>query len=451
MKMKIQLKQIAFTGIIFAMAVSSAFAQCKGGWPEDKKTAEEKVAVFSDAVRQGSAAFDDLKVREAIRWMIANAPKWNTKLYVDAATVYDGLATKETDPTKKKIFVDSLMIIYDLRLQNCGDEVNVLNRKAGANVKHNINNKEKAKELLAQFDRVYEISGNIVNDNNLEAYMSVIYVNFIAFKGSLTDEQILSRYDKLSAVIDAKIAKAQTENKAGDVEKYKKIKANVDDKLIKMVKVDCKFVKANLEPKFKANPKDVALAKKIFKFMLEDNCADDPLWLEAAMAIHEVEKDCGLAKNLGKRLIGTDLAKAETFFKEAQNLCTSPEDKSDVLVLLGAVEVKKSNPRGARELFRQSLTANPNNKDAYEKIGDLYMNAGDDCAKRVSKAEDRLVYLAAYDMYAKAGNQTKMNHARAQFPSVTELFEMNWKDGEKKTISNCWVGETVTLRTRGKE
>lgn len=449
--MKIQLKQLAFTGIAFAMAVSSAFAQCKGGWPEDKKTAEEKVAVFSDAVRQGPAAFDDLKVRGAIHWMIANAPKWNTKLYVDAATIYDGLATKETDATKKKMFIDSLMIIYDLRLQNCGDEVNVLNRKAGAFVKYNINNKEKAPELLAMFDRVYEISGNNVNDNNLEAYISVIYVNFLINKGSLTEEQILNRYDRLSAVIDAKLKVETEKNNAAGIEKYKKIKANVDDKLIKMVKVDCKFVKANLEPKFKANPKDIALAKKIFKFMLEDNCADDPLWLEAAMAIHEVEKDCGLAKNLGKRLIATDLSRAEEFFKEAQTLCTGAEDKSEISILLGAVEAKKGNPRGARDLFRQALASNPNNKDAYEKIGDLYMNAGDACTLRKSKAEDRLIYIAAYEMYIKSGNQTKVGHARAQMPSVTELFELNWKEGEKKTISHCWVGETVTLRTRGKE
>ncbi|MFN7602601.1 MAG: tetratricopeptide repeat protein, partial [Bacteroidota bacterium] len=62
-----------------------------------------------------------------------------------------------------------------------------------------------------------------------------------------------------------------------------------------------------------------------------------------------------------------------------------------------------------------------------------------------------LVYIAAFDMYAKSGNQQKINAARAQFPSVTELFELNWKEGEKKTISQCWVGETVTLRTRGKE
>ena len=54
-------------------------------------------------------------------------------------------------------------------------------------------------------------------------------------------------------------------------------------------------------------------------------------------------------------------------------------------------------------------------------------------------------------MYAKAGVQDKMKSARGQFPSVTELFELNWKDGETKRIEKCWVGETVTLRTRGKE
>lgn len=78
------------------------------------------------------------------------------------------------------------------------------------------------------------------------------------------------------------------------------------------------------------------------------------------------------------------------------------------------------------------------------------MGSFKDCSKQVSLAEDRLVYIAAYEMYAKSGNQQKMAQARGQFPSVTELFELNWKEGETKSIS-CWVGETVVLRTRGKE
>ncbi len=452
------LKQVALGLALIASTSLSAVAQCKQQiWPTDppaRAKAEECVAIFGDAVRQGHFR----SATAALQWMMTNAPKWNTKLYVDAATAYDGLATQEKDPAKKKVLVDSLMLIYDMRLTNCGDEVNVLNRKAAANVKFNINNKEKAAELLTMYDRVYEISSNAVNDNNLEAYISVIYVNFLVQKNlpeaqkTLTEEQIMARYDKLTGVLDAKIAKAQQENKTADVDKYKAIKVNVDDKLAKMVPINCAFVKKNLEPRFRQNPSDVALAKKIFQFMLNDKCTDDPLWIEATEVVHKASPDFALAKVLGAKYLQLkNFDKALPLLNEALTLATTPADKGEINILLGDSENQKGNKQAAREFYRKAIAADPANKDGYEKIGDLYYFAFAECSRKQSLAEDRLVYIAAYDMYAKAGKQDKMKSARSQFPSVTELFELNWKEGETKKIDKCWVGETVTLRTRGKE
>ncbi len=448
------LKQFTLGLCMALLTTTSAFSQCKElKWPENKSKAEECVAIFGDAVKQqnfrGATA--------SIQWMLTNAPNWNTKLYVDASSAYDGLATKETDAAKKKVLVDSLMIIYDLRIKNCGDEVNVLNRKAASNAKFNINSKDKSVELLTMFDRVYEISGNNVNDNNLEAYISVIYANFITQKSlpeaqkTLTEDQILSRYDKLSNVIDAKIRKAESENKAADVDKYKRIKANVDDKLSKMVTINCAFVKKNYEPRFKQNPTDIVLAKKIFQYMLLDKCTDDPLWLEAAELVHKTTPDFGLAKALGaKYLQAKKIDKALPLLNEALTLAKSPTEKADINVLIGDSENQNGNKSSARDYYRKAIAADPANKEGYEKIGDLYYFSFSECSKKSSLAEDRLVYIAAYEMYARAGNQQKMNSTKAQFPSVTELFELNWKEGEPKKIT-CWVGETVTLRTRGKE
>ncbi len=449
------LKQIVLGLALAASSSLTAVAQCKQQiWPEQKAKAEECVAVFGDAVKQGHYR----AATASLQWMMTNAPNWNTKLYVDAATAYDGLATQEKDPVKKKVLVDSLMLIYDLRLKNCGDEINVLNRKAGSNAKYNINNKEKGPELLALFDRVYEISGNNVNDNNLEAYISVIFANFLAQKSlpeaqkTLTEDQILGRYDKLIAVIDAKLKKAQEENKTADVDKYKSIKANVDDKLAKMVTINCAFVKKNLEPRFRQNPADVALAKKIFQFMLNDKCTDDPLWFEATEVVHKASPDFTLAKVLGaKYLQAKNFEKALPLLNEALTLASTPADKGEINILLGDNENQKGSKQAAREFYRKAIAADPANKDGYEKIGDLYYFSFAECSKKQSLAEDRLVYIAAYDMYAKSGNQEKMKAARGQFPSVTELFELNWKEGETKRIEKCWVGETVTLRTRGKE
>lgn len=425
---------------------TAALAQCKEfKWPENRSKADECVAVWGDAIKQGNYR----SATSSLQWMLTNAPNWNTKLYIDAADVYDKLADKETDPAKKKILVDSLLMLFDMRIKTCGDEANVLNRKAYASYKYNIKNKEKLAELLVLYDRVYEISGNNVSDGNLVAYLTTVKANQLAFK-NITDEQIFQRYDKIMTIIDAKTKAALSANKTADVDKLKSYKDAVDGLLISMVKVNCDFVRKNLGPKFKQNPDDLVIAKKIFNFMLQDKCTDDPLWLEAGEAIHRLspEKDYGLLKTLASRyVINGNLDKAEGLFKESLIVANNPQDKAEAQLYIGGIESKKGNYNAARDLYRQSVTSDPNNKEAWEKIGDLYYNSFDNCSKKQSLAEDRLVYIAAYEMYVKAGNSNLMSRAKAQFPSREEIFLLNWQAGSTQKVG-CWINETVILKTR---
>jgi len=446
-KMKMKMKS-SMLGLAFVFLGSvSALAQCKEvKWPENRSKAEESVAIYSDALKQGNyrAAIPGLQ------WMLANAPQWQTKLYIDGTEIYTKLATEEKDPAKKQVLVDSLMMLYDMRITNCGDEINVLNRKALYALSFNGQNKAKTAEVLALYDKVFELSGNNVLDNNLVPYMQAIQLN-VAILKNLSDEDILKRYDKISDIIDVKIKKAQAENKQDVVDRLRKSKSTIDDILIKLVKVDCDFVRKNLAPKFKQTPNDIALAKKIFQFMFTGGCVEDPLWLEAAEVVHKDSPDYGLAKNMGLIYAKNgNMDRAEALINEASSLAATPAQKSESFILQGDFAAQKGSKTAAREAYRKASSADPSNKEGYEKIGDLYMGSFKECSKQVSLAEDRLVYIAAYEMYAKAGDQQKMAQARGQFPSVTELFELNWKEGETKSIS-CWVGETVVLRTRGKE
>lgn len=429
-----------------AGAHTKVAAQCKEmKWPEDRKKADECVAVWGDALKQGNYR----SATSSIQWMLTNAPNWNTKLYIDAADIYDKLADKEADAAKKKVLVDSLMWIYDMRIKSCGDEANVLNRKVYAMYKYNIKNKEKLAELLALYDKVFELNGNKVSDGNLVAYLTTVKANQLAFK-NITEDQVFQRYDKIMSIADAKIKGYQETNKNDDVNKIKSYKDAIDGLLISMVNVNCDFVRKNLAPKFKANPNDLALAKKIFSFMLKDKCADDPLWLEAGEAIHKLnpEKDFGLAKALGAQYLRNgNTEKGEAFLKEALTMAPTPTDKGEVMLYLGGIEAKKGNYNGAREMFRQAAAADANNKDAWQQIGDLYYNSFDNCAKKQSIAEDRLVYLAAYDMYQRAGNAALMSRAKSQFPSREEIFLLNWAAGQSMKVG-CWINETVTLKTR---
>lgn len=443
MKMKSSILGVAF---VFLASVS-AFSQCKEvKWPENRSKAEESVAIYSDAMKLGNYRGSTA----GLRWMLTNAPQWQTKLYIDGTEIYNKLATAEKDPVKKQVLIDSLMLLYDMRVANCGDEINVLNRKAIYALSYNGQNKAKTAEVLALYDKVFELSGNNVLDNNLVAYMQAVQLN-VALLKNLSDEAILQRYDKISEIIDVKVKKALAENKQDVAERLKKNKSTIDDILVKLVKVDCDFVRKNLAPKFKQTPNDLVLAKKIFQFMFNGGCVEDPLWLQAAEVVHKDSPDYGLAKNMGLIYAKNgNMERAEALINESATLASTPSQKGESLILQGDFLAQKGNKSAARESYRKATAADPSGKEGYEKIGDLYMGSFKDCSKQISLAEDRLVYIAAYEMYAKAGNQQKMNQARGQFPSVTELFELNWKEGDTKSIS-CWVGETVVLRTRGKE
>ncbi|MEQ9230669.1 MAG: hypothetical protein RIF46_08290, partial [Cyclobacteriaceae bacterium] len=147
------------TGVMMLVFVASSLdsnGQCREfKWPEDKSKAEEKVALYGDALKQ-----KQYKAAAApFMWMLKNAPDWHVKLYIDGADIYDNLAEKETDPARKQVLVDSMLMMYDLRIKNCGDEVNVLNRKALYAYKYNVTKKETAKEVLDLFDKLFERGG----------------------------------------------------------------------------------------------------------------------------------------------------------------------------------------------------------------------------------------------------------------------------------------------------
>ena len=75
------------------------------------------------------------------------------------------------------------------------------------------------------------------------------------------------------------------------------------------------------------------------------------------------------------------------------------------------------------------------------------MSSFDDCKQLKSKVDDRAIYLIAYDMYQKAGNTRGMKSAEAQFPSISEMFELDLKEGQSITVG-CWINQSTTLRRR---
>ncbi|HNP17936.1 MAG TPA: hypothetical protein PKL31_05840 [Fulvivirga sp.] len=420
-------------GIAFSAQVGLVSAQCDDWkWPEDRSTAEEKNVLYTDALR--NSHFEAAK--KPHQWLLQHAPDLNTAIYINGEKIYKGLIESTKDEAKQQVYFDSLMLMYDMRMKYCGEEAAVIVRKAYESYRQNIRKKDELKNILDLFDKAYELNGNDLDYYVLLPYMSVVVYNAQYLK-NLSEEQILDRYDKIMGVIDYQIS--QDKNK----EKLLDYKGKVDGLLVKVVTVDCDFVRNNLGPKFKANPNDLKLAKKVFGFMLNGKCTDDPMWLEAGKRIQEKEPEYGLAKNIGVKLKGVNDAEAEKYFNQAISLTDDPSNKADMYIQLGTMR----SGSASRDFYRKALAADPTKKDAYTAIGYLYYQSAESCAGKTDIVKDRAVYLAAYDMFERAGNAKMMAAAKEQFPSKEEVFTYNYTAGDNITV-DCWIGETTVIRTR---
>ncbi len=415
-----------------------AIAQPGWNWPENKEKAEEKNALYSDAMKLGN-------YKEGVRhlsWLFANAPDLNESLYINGAKIYEGLTDAESDKAKKAAYADSAMTMYDLRIKYFGDEGEVLNRKAYKAYKYQKGRKDKYPELYALFYKAFELNGNNIFDNNLVAYMDIVRRHKLT-GGSLTDVEVIDIYGQLNDIIDYKVGLGK------NIDRLETYRDNIDKLLTATVTVDCSFVEANLAPKVADNPSDLKMAKKVFQLLLTGKCSDSPYFISTAQIINEAEPNYGMAIVIAKKLSAEKkYTEAEVYYNQSLELTDDNTKKGGVQLDLAKMHVARGNKSQARSNALKAIQFDPSvSSEAYTLIGHLYMGSYETCRKGVSKVEDRGVFLAAYEMYRKAGNGEGMANAKGQFPSISEIFELGLSEGETFKVG-CWVNEVVTIQRR---
>lgn len=432
----LDMKRQFILGVLAFILSTAALAQPGWKWPQDIEKAKENNAMYTDALK--SKEFNTALTPH--KWLLENAPDLNESLYLNGAKIYEGLATKETDKAKKIAFQDKALDMYDLRIKYFGGEGNVLNRKAFLAYKYHKGNKSKYKELLELFDKTFSLNGNKTLDNNLVAYMDVIR-RYKLSKGAITDEEVLDKYGLISDIIDYKIGLKK------NVARLTKYQENVDAMLTQTVTVDCDFVEKNLGPKMKES-NDLKMAKKVFGLMLTGKCTDSPLFLDAAILLFENEPEFGLAKVIAVKYNSAgDINKAHEYYDKAIEYGEDDLKKAEIYMSKARLYQAKGQKSATRTQARKALAIDPSLNDAYTLIGNLYMGSSKECQKKVNRVEDRLMYLAAYNQYQKAGNSKMMAAAKEQFPSIGEIFELGLEEGQVMTC-DCWINESVKLQRR---
>ena len=316
------------------------------------------------------------------------------------------------------------------------------------------------------FKDAYNLNGNKIGNSNLVAFMDIVRKHKLTSK-TITDDEVLNIYDNISKTIAFKIVN-EPKNKV----RLRKYQDNIDKLLTATITVDCNFVENTLGPKLlelTAAPADeivetdyetltpvditysdeiVNLAKKIFQLSITGKCTSSEIALEAAKIMFSNEKDFAIAKFIaGREQANKNYVSALEYYDGAIDSSDDNVQKSEIYLNKAQLYAVIGNKNKSRNNARRSISLNSKNADAYKLIGNLYMGSYDDCKEGKSRVQDRLVFIAAYNIFKSGGLTSQANQAREQFPSMEEIFNENMEVGEAMN-TGCWINETVTLNKR---
>lgn len=425
-------------GLLLLPAISG-YSQDGWNWPTDKAMfdkAQEMQAYYK--VLMSADNYEE--AMKPLNWLFEKNADLNPSIYIDGTKCVEEVMKNVTDATRLTQLQDSALWMYDMRIKHFGNEASVLDRKAYTAFKYFYKTPKRYPQLIEMYEKAFELNGAGISSFNLIPYMTVAKYGYDWKLKEMPAEKVLDIHQTLSNVMDEK-------QKAGEDMTDKRDKV---DALFASLEglVTCDFIKNNLAPRLKADPSDLGTAKKVFNYSLQAKCSDQPYFLQAAETIMKNDPSYQLAKILGDKWAAEgNHAKAMEFYGKALKLAANDQDKYDLLISQARIASKMGQKSKARDFANQALTVKPGSSEAYEFIGNLYMTSFEECAGKEDIVKDRAVFIAAYEMYKKAGNQERMAAAKEQFPSAEEIFTRNSKEGDEIVVG-CWINEKVTIQKR---
>ena len=427
--------------LIFLSSVLITRAQNDWKWPVEEakfKMAQEKQAYYKVLMGQDKYA----EALSVLKWLFVNNADLNPSIYIDGTKCAEEAMKATTDAERTNQLQDSALWMYDMRIKYWGNEASVLDRKVYSAFKYFYKTPKKYPELIALFDKTYAANGAGISTFNILPFMTTAKYGYEWKLKEMPGDKVYDIHSMLSDIMDEK--EKAGEDMTDTRNKVDALLSSIDGGKL----LSCEYIEQNLVPRLKANPTDIGTAKKIFAFSLQAKCSDKDYFLQAAEIMVKESPDFKLLKVLGdKWLASGDYGKASEFYGDALPLAETNQDKYELHISLSKAAAKQGQLSKARSHAYDALNVSPNEKEPYVLIGNLYFNSFNECAGKEDIVKDRAVYIAAYNMYQKAGDTSSMRRAEAQFPSAEEIFTANYSEDQQITVG-CWINEKVTLKKR---
>ena len=358
------------------------------------------------------------------------------------------LQQNSRNPIYKEALIDSIMKIYDERIQYWPKyETTSLNNKALDMYNYMKDEPEKLYEGLT------EAVAKLGTKARANIYLFQINTAVDLYKdGKLDPEAVISAYETAVENINAMPAKNDVEKRSNE-----KTVADIESLFITSQVASCDNLIALFTPRFEADPQNVDLAKNIVKMMgITEGCTDNDLFLNAVTVMHEKEPSHVSAYNLYKLYAGrADVDNAVKYMTEAiENAESDTVTDGGYQYELAAFCYKNGQTAKAYAAAQAAAELDPAIAGkAYMLMGTIWGSmpcSGNDI-------EQRSKYWVAVDFMnkAKAADETLAESANdlirqysAYYPQTAEAFMYDVTDGQSYTVSCGGLRATTTVRTQ---
>jgi len=354
------MKHLFFLIILLLPAGVFAQSQASGGskYGSDSATCISNLSTVVE--------FTKIKVFDyalpAWRSVFYNCPRASKNIYISGATIFKNLIEQQEDIKLKDKYIDTLMMIYDQRIQYFNEEGFVNIRKGMDLLNYRPSDKSNIYKYL---DKGVQLNKSKTELNALIAYLQTTIV--LANEGSLSKDQIMENYDLVVKLLD------QSNDPA--VPQTREI---VDKLFAGSGAADCDKTNEIYVARLNASNITADQLKQIVKTLELSKCTESAAYGKANEMLFSMEPSASAAFNIARIYYKKqNYAKAEEFYSQAIKLENNPDNLANYHYELAVVQstglnqyskARENALKAAGYKFTMEITAiNPQTKIAYFK------------------------------------------------------------------------------------
>ncbi len=442
-------KLFLFTFLISLLPSLQAFGQTgaeegsKFGSGKDSIRCLKNLSLYVEYYRQNN--YED--AIEPWKVVYSECPRASKNIYLHGENMIKDAIEDAEDENRKKKFLDSLMNLYDKRIEYFDQEGYVTGKKALDLLNHGEKSAENLKKVYDLLAKSIDMRGEESSAAVLVNYMNLS--NSLHKNGIIEDKQILDDYS-----LTLKLVESQLEDDP-DHKMLTRAKETIDKIFENSGAATCENLISLYKPRFEENKEDLETVNKIIGLLTDAKCTESDLYLNANIQLNKLEPDPDIAHHISELFYKREnFDKTIEYYKNAIELEEDDKKKADYSTELAILTFEEREDKvTAREYARQAIEFNPDNGRPYLLIGRLYAESTEECGEE--EFEQKAVLWAAVDKFQKAKQvdsdiadeaQGYIDSYRPRFPDKKDIFFQNYEIGDTYQIG-CWINETTTVRT----